>query len=349
MSKLALITGITGQDGSYLSELLISKNYKVYGIVRRNSIVFNYSRLDNIKKKLNLLYGDLTDGSSLNNIINKIININKDYSVLEIYNLGAQSHVQISFDNPEYTSDVDGMGTLKILEVIRTLNNTDINKIKFYQAGTSEMYGKVLETPQNENTPFNPQSPYACAKVYSHFLVKNYRDSYNMFLCNGILFNHESERRGDNFVTQKIINFVKKVSKLKENNNYLENQEVLELGNINSKRDWGHAKDYVNGMWLMLQQDNPDDYVLASGKTYSIKEFIEKSFNKININILWKGESLNEIGMDSETNKILIKINKKYFRPSEVDLLLGNPIKAINKLNWKREYDTLDKLIESML
>jgi len=349
MSKLALITGITGQDGSYLSELLISKNYKVYGIVRRNSIVFNYSRLDNIKKKLNLLYGDLTDGSSLNNIINKIININKDYSVLEIYNLGAQSHVQISFDNPEYTSEVDGMGTLKILEVIRSLNNTDINKIKFYQAGTSEMYGKVLETPQNENTPFNPQSPYACAKVYSHFLVKNYRDSYNMFLCNGILFNHESERRGDNFVTQKIINFVKKVSKLKENNNYLENQEVLELGNINSKRDWGHAKDYVNGMWLMLQQDNPDDYVLASGKTYSIKEFIEKSFNKININILWKGESLNEIGMDSETNKILIKINKKYFRPSEVDLLLGNPIKAINKLNWKREYDTLDKLIESML
>jgi GDPmannose 4,6-dehydratase len=349
MSKLALITGITGQDGSYLSELLISKNYKIYGIVRRNSIVFNYSRLDNIKKNLNLLYGDLTDGSSLNNIINKIININKDYSVLEIYNLGAQSHVQISFDNPEYTSEVDGMGTLKILEVIRSLNNTDINKIKFYQAGTSEMYGKVLETPQNENTPFNPQSPYACAKVYSHFLVKNYRDSYNMFLCNGILFNHESERRGDNFVTQKIINFVKKVSKLKENNNYLENQEVLELGNINSKRDWGHAKDYVNGMWLMLQQDNPDDYVLASGKTYSIKEFIEKSFNKININILWKGESLNEIGMDSETNKILIKINKKYFRPSEVDLLLGNPIKAINKLNWKREYDTLDKLIESML
>lgn len=349
MSKLALITGITGQDGSYLSELLISKNYKVYGIVRRNSIVFNYSRLDNIKKNLNLLYGDLTDGSSLNNIINKIINTNNDYSVLEIYNLGAQSHVQISFDNPEYTSEVDGMGTLKILEIIRSLNNTDINKIKFYQAGTSEMYGKVLETPQNENTPFNPQSPYACAKVFSHFLVKNYRDSYNMFLCNGILFNHESERRGDNFVTQKIINFVKKVSKLKENNNYLENQEALELGNINSKRDWGHAKDYVHGMWLMLQQDNPDDYVLATGKTYSIKQFIEKSFNKINIKILWKGESLNEVGMDSETNKILIKINKKYFRPSEVDLLLGDPIKAKNKLNWNCEYDNIDKLIESML
>ena len=349
MSKLALITGITGQDGSYLSELLVSKNYKVYGIVRRNSIVFNYSRLDNIKNKLNLLYGDLTDGSSLNNIINKIINTNKDYSVLEIYNLAAQSHVQISFDNPEYTSEVDGMGTLKILEVIRSLNNIDINKIKFYQAGTSEMYGKVLETPQNENTPFNPQSPYACAKVYSHFLVKNYRDSYNMFLCNGILFNHESERRGDNFVTQKIINFIKKVTKLKENNNYLENQEVLELGNINSKRDWGHAKDYVYGMWLMLQQDNPDDYVLASGKTYSIKEFIEKSFNKINIKIIWNGESFNEIGVDSETNKILIKINKKYFRPCEVDLLLGNPIKAKNKLNWICEYDNIDKLIESML
>tara|TARA_B100000768_G_C11232101_1_gene355545 strand:+ start:624 stop:1331 length:708 start_codon:yes stop_codon:yes gene_type:complete len=235
------------------------------------------------------------------------------------------------------------------LEVIRSLNNDDINKIKFYQAGTSEMYGKVLETPQNENTPFNPQSPYACAKVYSHFLVKNYRDSYNMFLCNGILFNHESERRGDNFVTQKIINFVKKVSKLKANNNYLENQEVLELGNINSKRDWGHAKDYVYGMWLMLQEDNPDDYVLASGKTYSIKEFVEKSFNKININILWKGKNLNEIGIDSKTNKILINIDKKYFRPSEVELLLGDPYKAINKLNWKCEYDNIDKLIESML
>jgi len=349
MSKLALITGITGQDGSYLSELLISKNYKVYGIVRRNSIVFNYSRLDTIKKNLNLLYGDLTDGSSLNNIINKIINSNKDYRILEIYNLAAQSHVQISFDNPEYTSEVDAIGTLKILEIIRSLKNNDIHKIRFYQAGTSEMYGKVLENPQNENTPFNPQSPYACAKVYSHFLVKNYRDSYNMFLCNGILFNHESERRGDNFVTQKIINFVKKVSKLKENNNYFENQEVLELGNINSKRDWGHAKDYVYGMWLMLQQDKSDDYVLASGKTYSIKEFIEKSFIKIDIHIAWSGIDLNEIGMDSKTNKILIKVDKKYFRPSEVDLLLGDPSKAINKLNWKCDYDNIDKLIESML
>jgi GDPmannose 4,6-dehydratase len=349
MTKLALITGITGQDGSYLAELLIEKEYKIYGIVRRNSVVFNYSRIDHIKDNIELVYGDLTDGSSLQNIINTIINNNVDYSILEIYNLAAQSHVQISFETPEYTSLVDGIGTLKLLEALKSLPETDKNKIKFYQAGTSEMYGKVLEMPQNENTPFNPQSPYACAKVYSHFIVKNYREAYNMFLCNGILFNHESERRGSNFVTQKIINYVKKIRELKENNMLVNSDIVLKLGNLNSKRDWGHAKDYVFGMWLMLQQKIPDDYVLASGTTYSVREFVEKAFKKIDIIINWIGEGMEEIGIDKMSSKVLIKIDKKYFRPCEVDLLLGDPSKARKKLNWKIEYDNLDKLIESML
>ena len=339
MSKLALITGITGQDGSYLSELLISKNYKVYGIVRRNSIVFNYSRLDNIKKNLNLLYGDLTDGSSINNIINKIINTNNNYSVLEIYNLGAQSHVQISFDNPEYTSEVDGMGTLKILEIIRSLNNTDINKIKFYQAGTSEMYGKVLEVPQTETTPFNPISPYAAAKLYGYYLVRMYRDGYNLFATNGILFNHESSRRGAHFVTMKIVNGIKNI--------LAEKKELIELGNIDSMRDWGHTKDYVKGMWLMLQHNKPDDFVLATGEMYSVRTFIEKAFAYKNVSITWVGDGLDEVGID-QNGVTRIKINPKFYRPCEVELLLGNPKKAENILGWKRDYDTLDKLIVEM-
>jgi len=343
MTKLALITGITGQDGSYLSELLLEKNYKVFGIVRRNSTVFNYQRIDHIKDRLNLKYGDLTDGSSLINIINEIISNNKDYEVLEIYNLGAQSHVQISFENPEYTSLVDGIGTLKLLEAIRALSEEHQKKIKFYQASTSEMYGSVLETPQKETTPFNPQSPYACAKVYSHFIVKNYREGYNLFACSGILFNHESSRRGDNFVTKKITNFVKEI------NNDKTQSHILKLGNLNSKRDWGHAKDYVYGMWLMLQQDKSDDYILAMGQTYSVREFVEKAFAKINITIKWIGENENEIGVDSLTNKILISVDKKYFRPCEVELLLGDPSKALKTLNWKPKYDNLDKLIDSML
>ena len=345
MSKLALITGITGQDGSYLAELLLSKNYKLYGIVRRTSGVFNYMRISNIKDKLNLLYGDLTDSLSLLNIITNIAESNKDFSVLEIYNLAAQSHVKVSFENPEYTSLTDGLGTLKLLEVIRNLPQYN-NKIKFYQAGTSEMYGDVLEVPQKETTPFNPQSPYACAKLYSHFLVKNYRDGYNLFACNGILFNHESPRRGDNFVTKKIINAVKKISKNLENNG--DNDYILELGNLDAKRDWGHAKDYVYGMWLMLQQDTPDDYVLATGETYSIREFVEKCFKKINIDIEWMGKDENELGKDFKTKEVLVKVNKKYFRPCEVKLLLGDPSKAINKLGWLREYNNLDKLIDSM-
>jgi GDPmannose 4,6-dehydratase len=352
MSKLALVTGITGQDGSYLSELLLDKNYTVYGIVRCNSSVFNYQRIDHIKSRLNLKYGDLTDGSSLVNFINEIILSNNDYEVFEIYNLGAQSHVQISFENPEYTSLVDGIGTLKLLEAIRSLSNTNQKKVRFYQASTSEMFGGVLETPQKETTPFNPQSPYACAKVYSHFLVKNYREGYNLFACSGILFNHESPRRGDNFVTKKIINFVKVIKELQTNNNYknsMYQSHVLKLGNLNSKRDWGHAKDYVYGMWLMLQQDKPDDYILAMGQTYSVREFVEKSFEKIDITIKWIGENENEIGVDSVTNTVLISIDKKYFRPCEVELLLGDSRKARQILNWQPNYDNLDKLITSML
>ena len=337
--KVALIIGITGQDGSYLSELLIDKEYVVYGIVRRNSILFSYDRIEHIKDHLKLKYGDLTDGASLNSIISNIVNEHKELEVFEIYNLGAQSHVQISFENPEYTSLVDGIGTLKLLECIKSQPNDIMKKIRFYQAGTSEMFGEVHETPQKETTPFRPQSPYACAKVYSHYIVRNYRESYNIFACNGILFNHESPRRGHNFVTAKIINGIKNILSGKIEN--------IKLGNIYSKRDWGHAKDYVEGMWMMLQQDSPDDYVLATGKTYTIKEFIERSFKHVNIDIEWEGSGKNEIGKDKNTGKILIMIDEKYFRPSEVDLLLGDPSKAKNKLGWEHKMN-LDDIICDM-
>ena len=343
MSNIAFITGITGQDGSYLAEFLLEKDYKIYGIVRRTSSVYNFTRIDNLKDKINLQYGDLTDGSSLASIISNIIQENPEFNVLEIYNLAAQSHVQISFENPEYTSLIDGIGTLKILEMIRTLSKEIRAKVKFYQAGTSEMYGDVLETPQNENTPFNPQSPYACAKAYSHYIVKNYREAYNLYACNGILFNHESPRRGNNFVTKKIINVVKQ---LKEDPTSCSN---LKLGNLNAKRDWGHAMDYVNGMWLMLQQDKPDDYVLASEKNYSVREFVEQAFKKIDIVIEWQGEGVDEIGLDKNTRKILVKVDKKYFRPCEVSTLLGDCTKANETLDWTCKYDTLDKLIDSMI
>ena len=344
MVKLAFITGITGQDGSYLAELLLEKGYKVYGIVRRTSLLYSYTRLDHIRDKLNLAYGDMSDGSSLTNYITSIVNDNDNFEIFEIYNLAAQSHVKISFEIPEYTSLIDGIGTLKLLEAIRTFKKDIQDKVRFYQAGTSEMYGTVLETPQKETTPFNPQSPYACAKVYSHFLVKNYREGYNMFACNGILFNHESPRRGENFVTMKIINGIKKIIQQEKDNM---NDYVLKLGNIDSKRDWGHSKDYVNGMWLMLQQDKPDDYVLATGHTYSVREFIEKSFSMKGFEIEWNGEGINELGIDKRTKRILVKIDEKYFRPCEVDLLLGDATKAEEKLGWKREYD-LDKLIIDM-
>ena len=337
--KLAFITGITGQDGSYLSELLLSKQYKVYGIQRRSSR-FNTTRIDNIRNKLNMRYGDMTDGAGLSNYIYEIINSNENFEVFEIYNLAAQSHVKISFEIPEYTGEVDGMGVMKLLEIIRTLPYDIIAKVKFYQAGTSELYGDVLESKQNENTPFNPVSPYACAKLYAYHMVKTYRNGYGLFAVNGILFNHESSRRGENFVTMKIVNAVKDIKK--------GNKEYVELGNLYSKRDWGHAKDYVYGMWLMLQQDKADDYVLATGKTVMVKDFVNAAFNYGGIKLRWEGKGLNEIGIDEETNNVRVKINPKYYRPCEVNLLHGDASKAEKKLGWKRVYDNMDKLIKEM-
>lgn len=338
MSKLAFITGITGQDGSYLSELLLEKDYKVFGIVRRTSLLYSHSRIDHIREKLNINYGDVSDACALHQFFNSILQNNQDFKVFEIYNLAAQSHVQISFEIPEYTTTIDALGPLHILEFIRSQPDNIKNKIKFYQAGTSEMYGKVLETPQSETTPFNPVSPYACAKVYAHFITKNYREAYNIFACNGILFNHESPRRGENFVTMKVINGIK---------DYLEKKKPINLGNIDSKRDWGHAKDYVKGMWLMLQRDAPDDYVLATGQTQTVREFVEKSFKYKGINIRWEGEGLDERGINNDNGDLLVKIDKKYFRPCEVDLLLGDPIKAKNILGWETSYN-LEMLIDDM-
>ena len=338
MVKVGLITGITGQDGSYLSELLLKKNYEVWGICRRSSS-FNTNRIDHIFNKLNLRYGDLSDSISINNILKEIKNKYKDkLEVLEIYNLGAMSHVKVSFEVPEYTGDIDALGVLRILECIK--NSSIKDKIKFYQASTSELYGLVQEIPQTENTPFYPRSPYACAKLYGYWITINYRESFNIFACNGILFNHESSRRGNTFVTHKITKGVANIIK--------GNQDFIELGNIYSKRDWGHAKDYVYGMWLMLQNDKPVDYVLSTGIQYTIKEFIEKSFKYVNINIKWKGKGLNEIGYDEKTNKTLIKINEKYYRPCEVDTLLGNSSKAYKELGWKHKYD-IDSLIKEMI
>jgi len=335
--KLAFITGITGQDGSYLTELLLKKNYKVYGIIRRTSL-FNTTRLDHLLEKIKLRYGDLSDGAGLNNFIHEIIRSNPDFEVFEIYNLAAQSHVKISFEIPEYTADIDGIGVMRLLEIIRTLDDDVRSKVKFYQAGTSELYGKVLETPQSETTPFNPVSPYAAAKLYAYNMVKIYREGYGLFAVNGILFNHESPRRGENFVTAKIINGVKDIVNGK--------RDVIQLGNLDSKRDWGHAKDYVYGMWLMLQESYPDDFVLATGKTWTIREFIEKSFLYKDIQIHWTGEGLNEKGIDNDGN-IRIIINPKYYRPCEVELLLGDPRKAEDILGWERSYD-LHELIEDM-
>jgi len=337
--KLAFITGITGQDGSYLTELLLEKNYKIFGIVRRTSLLYSHTRLDHIRKKIELRYGDMTDNSGLGNYLFNIISQNPDFEVLEIYNLAAQSHVKVSFEIPEYTANVDGTGVMRILEIIRSLPLQIQKKIRFYQAGTSEMYGKVLETPQNENTPFNPISPYAAAKLYAYYMVKCYREGYGMFATNGILFNHESPRRGENFLTMKVVNAVKDIAARKKS--------VIELGNLDSKRDWGHAKDYVRGMWLMLQQDKPDDYVLATEKTYSVREFVEKAFAYKGYIISWAGEGLEEVGIDQDGN-IRIQINSKYYRPCEVDLLLGDATKAKSELGWEREFDTLDKLIENM-
>ncbi len=332
--KIALIYGVTGQDGSYLSRLLLKKNYLVIGVKRKASS-FNTERIDDLyqkyenKNKFKLIYGDLTDSISTTSII-------EHTKPDEIYNLGAQSHVKVSFELPEYTTNVNALGTLRVLEAIKKVNKR--KNIKFYQAGTSEMFGSS-KPPQNENTSFQPQSPYAASKLYSHWITKNYRDSYGIFACNGILFNHESPQRGDTFVTKKIISFFCQYVKNKNN-------QKLYLGNLYSKRDWGHASDYVLAMWKILQQKKPDDYVISTGKNYTVKDFINKVCKKLKIKLIWKGKGLKEVGIVNG-DKVII-ISKKYFRPLEVDSLKGNSSFARKKLSWSPKYN-LDKLIEDMI
>lgn len=337
--KISIITGITGQDGSYLAELLLEKEYIVYGIIRRSSNI-NTHRIENIYYHKNLLlkYGDLSDGFTFSNLLLEIENKYDKIDVIEIYNLGALSHVKVSFELPEYCGDINGLGTLRILESIRNSNLK--NKIKFYQASTSELYGKVLEVPQNEETQFNPQSPYAISKLYAYWIVKNYRDSYNIFASNGILFNHESPRRGITFVTRKITKGLGDIINGKK--------DCIELGNIYSERDWGHAKDYVYGMWLILQNEKPCDFVLSMNEKHSVKDFINYAFSLKGFNLKWEGKGINEVGYDIKTKKILIKINKKYYRPSEVELLIGDSKKAKDILKWKPKYSFYD-LVKEMV
>ena len=327
--KVALITGITGQDGSYLAELLLEKGYQVHGIVRRASLI-NTHRIDHIYDSITLHYGDLTDSTNLVRIIQKV-------KPDEIYNLGAQSHVKVSFEMPEYTADVDAVGTLRVLEAVRLLGMED--RVRIYQASTSELYGLVQETPQSETTPFYPRSPYGVAKLYGYWIVKNYREAYGMYACTGILFNHESPRRGETFVTRKITRGLKAISEGK--------QKVLYLGNLDALRDWGHARDYVEAMWLMLQQETPDDYVIATGKQYSVRQFVEKSARYFGYDIEWYGKGEDEIGIDKKTKKTIVAVNSKYFRPAEVETLLGDPTKAKNELGWEPK-TTFEKLIEEM-
>jgi len=337
--RVAFITGITGQDGSYLTELLLEKKYKVHGLIRRSSSI-NTHRIDHIfsNKDLKLHYGDMTDGASLYKILNEIKNLYPDMERLEVYNLAAQSHVKVSFEMPEYTADSDAFGTLKLLEAV--MNNNLKEKTRFYQASTSELYGLVQEVPQSETTPFYPRSPYGVAKLYAYWIVKNYRESYGMFTCNGILFNHEGCRRGHNFVTRKITLGLAKILKGET--------DKLVMGNLDSLRDWGSAKDYVEGMWLMLQHDKPDDFVLATGVMHSVKEFIEEAFGLKGFEIKWKGEGVNEVGYDIKTGKELIYIDSKYFRPAEVEQLLGNSTKAKNILGWIPK-TTFKELVKEMV
>jgi len=335
MSKKALITGITGQDGSYLAELLLDKGYEVHGMIRRASY-FNRKRIDHLFKdphgkdvKFFLHYGDLGDSSNLNRILERV-------EPVEIYNLAAQSHVRVSFDVPEYTADVDGIGTLRLLDAIK---ETGINP-RFYQASTSELYGKVQEVPQSEKTPFYPRSPYAVAKLYAYWIVVNYRESYNLHASNGILFNHESPRRGENFVTRKITLGAAAIK--------AGHKDCLYMGNLDSLRDWGYAPDYVKAMWMMLQQDTPDDYVIATGQMHTVREFIEKTFSILDMPIEWAGSDANEYGINKKTGKTVIKIDPQYFRPAEVEQLLGNPAKAKRQLGWEPEV-TFEKLVEIMV
>ena len=337
--KVALITGITGQDGSYLAELLLQKNYLVWGIIRRSSDI-NTKRIDHLYKNKNLIirYGDMTDSPNLLHIMYEIKESYPNLEKLEIYNLAAMSHVKVSFEMPEYTANADGIGVLRLLEAIRSSGIMD--KCRFYQASTSELYGLVQEVPQKESTPFYPRSPYGVAKLYGFWIVKNYRESYNMFACNGILFNHESPRRGPTFVTRKITRGINMILKGE--------REKLVMGNIDSKRDWGHAKDYVEGMWRMLQADEPQDYVLSTNEFHSVREFIEKAFALKGFNIKWKGSGVDEIGYDENTGRELIFISEKYFRPAEVDELLGDSSKVREELGWKPEY-SFDDLVKEMV
>ena len=335
--KTALITGVTGQDGAYLAEFLLEKGYSVHGIKRRASL-FNTDRIDHLykdphEKEVNfrLHYGDLIDATNLIRIIQEV-------QPDEIYNLAAQSHVMVSFETPEYTANADALGTLRILEAIRILGLE--KKTRFYQASTSELYGKVRETPQNESTPFYPRSPYGVAKLYSYWITVNYREAYDFYACNGILFNHESPTRGETFVTRKITRAVARIK--------LGLQNKLYLGNLNSRRDWGHAKDYVKAQWLILQQDTPDDYVIATGEQHSVKEFVEAAFHEVGIQMDWKGEGVDEKGYDKITGQAVIELDKRYFRPAEVDTLLGDPTKAREKLGWSPEV-TFKELVSEMV
>jgi GDPmannose 4,6-dehydratase len=336
-SKSALITGATGQDGAYLAELLLGKGYVVHGIKRRSSS-FNTARVDHLYRdpheegvRFHLHYGDLTDATNL-------IRIVQETQPDEIYNLAAQSHVQVSFETPEYTANADGIGTLRLLEAIRILGREKLTR--FYQASTSELYGKAQETPQKETTPFYPRSPYAVAKLYAHWITINYREAYGMHASNGILFNHESPIRGETFVTRKITRAVAAIE--------LGLQATLFLGNLNAKRDWGHARDYVDGMWRIVQQDEPDDYVLATGEAHSVREFVEKAFVCVGRTIVWKGTGADEKGMDRESGKVLIEVDPRYFRPTEVEALIGDPRKAHNKLGWRHRV-TFDELVQDMV
>jgi GDPmannose 4,6-dehydratase len=335
--KKALITGVTGQDGAYLAEFLLEKGYEVHGVKRRASM-FNTTRIDHLYRDLHeenvnfvLHYGDLTDATNLIRIVQEV-------QPDEIYNLAAQSHVQVSFEVPEYTADADALGTLRILEAIRILGLTD--KTKFYQASTSELYGKVQEVPQSETTPFYPRSPYAVAKLYAFWIVKNYREAYGIYACNGILFNHESPLRGETFVTRKITRAVAKIS--------LGMQSKFYLGNLDAQRDWGHAKDYIEGMWLMLQQDQPDDFVLATGVTNTVRHFVDLAFARVGVKLKWEGIGVEEKGIDVATGKIVVEVDPKYFRPTEVELLIGDPSKAQKELGWKHKYELTD-LVNEMI
>src|ERR1700724_1381787 len=337
MARVALITGVTGQDGAYLSELLLAKGYTVHGIKRRSSS-FNTARVDHLyldthasNVRFVLHYGDMTDATNLIRIIQQT-------QPTEIYNLAAQSHVQVSFETPEYTANADGLGTLRLLEAIRILNLRD--KVRFYQASTSELYGAVQEIPQRETTPFYPRSPYAAAKLYAYWITVNYREAYGIHASNGILFNHESPIRGETFVTRKITRAVAAIK--------LGRQQTLFLGNLDAKRDWGHARDYVEGMWRIVQHSEPDDYVLATGETHSVREFVEKAFAQIGTHITWRDHGLDETGIDTRSGRVLVKIDSRYFRPTEVDLLHGDPTKARSKIGWKHRI-SFEQLVAEMI